>query len=191
MLPEQDAVVATTAATAEMQAILDAVWAHLLPALGASTPDAAPQAELASRLAELELPAYRAEPAPSDWAPWLPQPFTVSGASDGELTLTAVGVGRDDAGPRITVEEAENALSLAVGTSGWTVSTPVDRSGTGIPVAAAGGWVDPKTLRVEVIFLETPHRLDVVCSLDDRRASVGWRVPPLGGTHLQELRSPV
>ena len=35
VLPEQDAVIATTAATENMQGILDAVWAHLLPAMTA------------------------------------------------------------------------------------------------------------------------------------------------------------
>ncbi len=191
VLPEQDAVVATTAATTEMQAMLDAMWTHLLPALGAAAPDAGPQAQLAARLAGLGLPPYQAGASPADWAPWLSQPFAVSAANDEQLTLTAVRVERDGSEPRVTLEEAENALTVAVGTDGWTVSTPEDRSGKPIPVAAAGGWADPKTLRVEVIFLETPHRLDLVCSLDDRRARVDWRLPRLGGSHLQELRSPV
>ncbi len=34
VLPEQDTVVATTAATLDMQAVLDALWEHLLPGLG-------------------------------------------------------------------------------------------------------------------------------------------------------------
>ena len=37
---------------------------------------------------------------------------------------------------------------------------------------SAGGWARPNSLRVEVIFLETPHRMDIDCSLDDRRAVV-------------------
>jgi CubicO group peptidase (beta-lactamase class C family) len=38
ILPEQDTVVATTAYTLDMQAVLDALWAHLLPGLGTAPP---------------------------------------------------------------------------------------------------------------------------------------------------------
>ena len=34
VLPEHDVVIATTADTERMQAVLDAVWEHLLPAFG-------------------------------------------------------------------------------------------------------------------------------------------------------------
>ena len=56
VLPEQDTVVAITAATWDMQAVLDALWAHLLPGLGASG-DGAAQEELSARLTRLALPA--------------------------------------------------------------------------------------------------------------------------------------
>src|SRR6202451_4371322 len=38
ILPEQDTVVVTTAYTTDMQAVLDAMWAHLLPSLGTAAP---------------------------------------------------------------------------------------------------------------------------------------------------------
>ncbi|MBV9355185.1 MAG: beta-lactamase family protein, partial [Chloroflexi bacterium] len=51
VLPDQDAVVAITAATDDMQAILDALWTHLLPGLGETTPDGGSvQPELQARL---------------------------------------------------------------------------------------------------------------------------------------------
>jgi CubicO group peptidase (beta-lactamase class C family) len=214
VLPEQDAVIVTTTATRDMQAILDAAWEHLLPALGESAPDAGPQAQLTSRLAGLELPAYRADAQPADWEPWLSAPFKVASADpQTDPSLTTISVQRTDAGLQVTLSEAhnavnpvdtalspadntvnpvDNALSLAVGTRGWTVSTPADALGNGIPIAAAGGWSNQKTLRLEVIFLETPHRMDIVCSLDDRCATAAWRLAPLGGVHLiKDLRSPL
>jgi len=57
-------------------------------------------------------------------------------------------------------------------------------------VAASGGWLDDHTLRVEVIFLETPHRMDIACSLQRRTAEAVWRVPPLFQTRLERLHSP-
>jgi CubicO group peptidase (beta-lactamase class C family) len=196
VLPDEDTVFASTASTQDMQAVLDAVWAHVLPALGRSAsggnPDA--QKQLTARLTELELPAYQADGQPADWEPWLRGPFAAApaeGSSQTPPTLTSIGLERNGAGWQVTLSEADNALSAPVGTHGWTVSTPADRSGKVIPVAAAGGWSDPKTLRVEVIFLETPHRMDILCSLDDRSASAAWRLAPLGALHLQDLRSPI
>ena len=40
ILPEHETVVVTTASTLDMQAMLDAMWTHLLPGLGTTAPDA-------------------------------------------------------------------------------------------------------------------------------------------------------
>ena len=65
VLPEQDAVIATTAATENMQGILDAAWAHLLPAMNASTVHPSPVGqELTDRLSRLRLEPLRAQHAP-------------------------------------------------------------------------------------------------------------------------------
>ena len=194
VLPEQDAVIVTTASTLDMQAILEAVWAHLLPALAESDGDAGVQTALATRLAELELPAYRAEPEPRDWTSWQSDPFRVvydDSVPHPVRTLTLIGVHDTRPGVQVSLNEAENAVSLDVGTKGWSVSTPADASGKTIPIASAGGWPDPTTLHVEVIFLETPHRIDIECSLEDRTARATWRVPPLNDFKVSSLRSPL
>jgi CubicO group peptidase (beta-lactamase class C family) len=193
ILPEHDTVIATTASTREMQAMLDSVWTHVLPALDRSTDNSSLQDALAARLSALELPAYQAQAEPSDWAAWSSAPFEVSYADSDmpvEPSLTSVRVQNGGSGLELRLGENGNALTLGVGTRGWTTSTPVDSFGKTIPVASAGGWSDPNTLRVEVIFLETPHRMDIECSLDDRRACVSWRLPPLGGFKLAELHCP-
>jgi hypothetical protein len=189
ILPQQDAVVVTTASTLDMQAVLDAMWAHLLPALGRPSADERSQTELASRLENLELAANQADPEPSDWEAWLREPFRVPSADGGTL-LTSVEVLRASETWHVRLNQPENALSVPVGTRGWTLSAAPEVSGKQVPVAASGGWSDQKTLRVEVIFLETPHRMDILCSLDDRCATAAWRLPPLGSSQLQDLRSP-
>jgi hypothetical protein len=42
----------------------------------------------------------------------------------------------------------------------------------------------------EVIFLETPHRMDITCSLPRRSAEAGWRHPPLTPSRLKQLHCP-
>ena len=81
-------------------------------------------------------------------------------------------------------------MTFAVGSGEWLVSEPPDAHGDVVPVAASGGWLDEQTLIVEVIFLETPHRMDIVCSLPARTADASWRVTPLDGGRLQTLHRP-
>jgi hypothetical protein len=165
------------------------MWTHLHPALGRASTDIDAQEQLACRLGGLELPAFHAAASPVDPEPWLRQPFRVQ-STDPHTTLTSLQLQRSDAAYDVTLNEPDNALSFAIGTHGWTVSTPVESSGKVIPVAASGGWSAQGALQLEVIFLETPHRMDVVCSLDDRCARASWRLPPLGSPQLQDMRSP-
>ena len=89
-------------------------------------------------------------------------------------------------------------ISLIEPANALTVPSPpcrtgfdhADRTGATIPVAASGGWLDDHTLRAEIIFLETPHRMDITCSLPGRTAQAAWRHPPLSPSKLQHLHCP-
>jgi CubicO group peptidase (beta-lactamase class C family) len=199
ILPEQDTVIVTTAYTLDMQAVLDAMWAHLLPGLGTVSPGAgAAHDQLSSRLARLELPAYSGPAysgvtAPADWDPWTSGPFTIAISTAGTQVqpfLTSVEVAPRAGGWQISLIEPANALTFPVSAGAWTVSDHADRNGETIPVAASGGWLDDRTLRAEVIFLETPHRMDITCSLNGRTAEAVWRHPPLTPSKLQHLHCP-
>ncbi|GAB3251110.1 serine hydrolase domain-containing protein [Nocardioides dilutus] len=191
VLPEQDAVVAITGGTEAMQTVLDHVWEHLLPGLDAAEPDEDAQPKLEERLRGLGLPTPDAEPGPAQWDDWLAAPFTVTPTGGGMgAALTAVALGRAAGRLEVTISEPDNTLTFAVGTGEWLVSTPLDVHGDGVPVAAAGGWLDDQTLRVEVIFLESPHRMDLVCSLPARTAAATWRATPLDGGWLRNLHRP-
>jgi len=201
ILPEQDAVIVTTAYTLDMQAMLDAVWTHLLPGLGTASPGtASAHDQLGARLARLELPASPGAPAPRDWDAWTSGPFTITASTADTQTelflppsgtsLTSIEVAPQAGGWQISLTEPGNALTLPVGSGGWAVSDHPDRHGDTIPVAASGGWLDGQRMRAEVIFLETPHRMDITCSLPGRTADAVWRHPPIGPSKLQDLRCP-
>jgi CubicO group peptidase (beta-lactamase class C family) len=201
VLPEHDAVIVTTACTVDMQVMLDAMWTHLLPGFATGSPGtAAAYDELSARLAGLELPASPGAPAPVDWDPWTSGPFTVTAStgdaraqpflSPPEKFLTIIEVTPRAGGWQISLVGPDNALTFPVGAEGWVVSAHADSQGNTVPVAASGGWLDQQTLRAEVIFLETPHRIDITCSLAGRAADAAWRLPPLGASGFQDLRCP-
>jgi CubicO group peptidase (beta-lactamase class C family) len=192
VLPEQDAVVAITGGAEAMQAVLDHVWEDLLPGLGAAEPDEHAQSDLAERLSGLSLPPTQAEPGPARWEDWTAAPFTGTPTADGAAWTapTSCAVGRTGGGLEIAISEPDNALTFPVGTMEWLVSEPQDAHGDAVPVAASGGWLDDRTLLVEVIFLESPHRMSIVCSLPARTAEATWRGTPLDGGRLGTLHRP-
>jgi CubicO group peptidase (beta-lactamase class C family) len=191
VLPERDAVVAITGGTEAMQAVLDHLWEHLLPGLGAGGPDDAAQPDLDKRLAGLRLPACAARPGPPRWEDWTGGPFPAAPGAEGVTApLTSVALRDVSSGLEVTVTEPANAITFPVGAGDWLVSAPPDRHGDPVPVAASGGWLDDRTLRVEVIFLESPHRMDITCSLPARTAAAAWRLVPLDGGRLDTLHRP-
>jgi CubicO group peptidase (beta-lactamase class C family) len=160
ILPEQDVVLALTAATEDMQAVLDAAWTHLLPAFSGTGDGDAADAALAERLGDLRLPASEAGAA----APSAAAPRTWTGAG---LRAT-----RTDDG--VVLTDPQVSLTLPVGGPGWTV---VEGDGSAPPVAVSGGWRGDGA-RLDLAFLESPHRL-----LVDLDASGGitirWGTMPL------------
>jgi CubicO group peptidase (beta-lactamase class C family) len=190
VLPDHDTVVATTARTEQLQAVLDALWAELLPGLG-SGGDPATEEQLVRRLAGLHLPACTGEAAPPSWEPWLADRFAADrGTTGSHSALVSVEVRRDGDRSVLVLREPDDELAVPLGAGDWAVSEPVDRQGHVVPVAASGGWTDADTLRAAVVFLETPHRLDVTISLAGRTACAVWPHPPLGRDRLDALRSP-
>jgi CubicO group peptidase (beta-lactamase class C family) len=188
VLPEYDAVVAITAGTENMQGILDAVWAHVLPAFGApdapGTGDAAAGADaaLAKRLAQLRLPAHVAAVHPR--GPWPDAAIMLTpagGVCEALPSLRGVRV-TDQA---VTLSEDTLSVELRPADGDWHVTDGP------VPAAASGGWTASDTLAIDVIFLETPHRLSLTCSLGDRTFRARWHTHPLRADgSLSRLRSP-
>jgi CubicO group peptidase (beta-lactamase class C family) len=211
ILPEQDAVVVMTSETLDMQRMLDMVWKHLLPAFDGAAADAGTarqaDASLARRLRELAVPPCAgAAPTGQEAAERIPADgLELSAGDDEPIALLRLEQDPDEAGGlgglRLVV--TENAvqdepfeagyegfpqgtftLRLRPG-GGWSVSAPDE-----IPTAVSGGWVDADTLRFDVLFLETPHCLQVTCDLARRTVESHYRHPPLRVSALSRVRAP-
>ena len=186
VLPEHDVVVATTACTEQMQAVLDVLWSELLPGLsGAASGDASDDAGLARRLAGLSVPACPASSGSGRSGSW-----TLPVTAAEKVHLESVELSSTAAGMTLTLVEVGNRITVPVGSGEWSVTEPTDTSGDAVPVAASGGWADGGTFRAEVLFLETPHRLDLALDVDRGTADARWRLVPLGDTALADLHCP-
>ncbi|MFF3906290.1 serine hydrolase domain-containing protein [Streptomyces sp. NPDC001848] len=184
VLPEHDAVIATTAATERMQQLLDAVWNHLLPAFGPAplTDRDDEDKALQHRLDRLALPPVTAdrEPALRSGIRLTPE----GGHCPAQPTLTAVEVTREDGTWRLTLVEGDDRLVLPLPGSTWAVEEDP------LPTATSGGWTTQDTLSADVLFLETPHRLTITGTPATGTFTAHWHTTPLHAGPLSRQRAP-
>jgi len=193
VLPERDVVVATTAAAQDMQAVLDALWTHLLPALtdapSGTGPETATPAEerLTTRLANLELPAVPTGVEPGPGSPWDAATLRLADGS-GLRGIESVELRREGGRWLLDVRAWDGELSASVGVGSWAVTDP----GDGIaPVAVSAGWPDAGHAVLELALLETPHRLQLRGDLATGTLEAGWHTEPLGGISLVSMQRPL
>jgi hypothetical protein len=168
ILPEADAVVAITSQSPDMQDVLDALWTHLLPALTAETG-----------------PAGAWSPPPAE----LPRPPARGPVGEFTAATFRPGAGNELAALH-TVELRADALVLTDDGPELTAALGVpDAWTTDGPWATAYAWVDGR-LAVDLVFVETPHRLHL--SLDPAAGTfeARWQTEPLGRVRLAKLRMP-
>lgn len=169
VLPEQDAVVVLTSEAEQMQPLLDAVWAHLIPALTGPAVAAAEDERLTERLHALGLPVDGAGAAPAD--DW----------------VAARAVVADDAGWALTLTSGDRTVRVGCGDGAWRrtqVSLGPDRD---LVVEGHGRWSDPGTFVADLVFVPTPHRMTVTFTPEDERSAARWWAVPLIGPPLANL----
>jgi hypothetical protein len=155
----------TTGETESMQAVLDAVWAHLVPAFD-SPSTAGDDDRLASRLASLALPPEGA------------------GTYPGDDRITACGLTEQPGGWALTVAAASYRMEIRCADRQWQRTSVPVRNGLGLVVEAQGRWTDPETFTAELVFVHTPHRMTVSYTPRTGSSSARWRTVPLGATSL-------
>jgi CubicO group peptidase (beta-lactamase class C family) len=188
VLPEHDVVIASTGGTEQMQAVLDTFWTHLLPGLDRRTGDDSAHDGLVRRLGSLQLAPCPGEAVPADHRAWDAAHQQVT--DGGGLPTTVVSVETQWAadGWRLVLVEPDDRLAVRFSPGEWLSSTPAtERDGLGVPVAASGGWYGD-TLRAEVVFLESAHRMDV--EVGPESATASWRTQPFHNPPLRDLRCP-
>ncbi len=193
VLPEQDSVVAITGASIDMQAVLDAAWEHLLPALSGdpSTSDDAVRADadLADRTASLTLPTVLGSAEPDDRNRWDRAAFVVHPGDGVPSGLNQVQVSHDGRRWRFSLDEPDGSVVADLGTSGWRTTEHASAT-TLLPVATTGGWQSDGTLEAVLALLETPHSVRLRLDPATGTADVRWVTAPLHGSPLSRCAAP-
>jgi CubicO group peptidase (beta-lactamase class C family) len=184
VLPEQEAVIAITSETSNMQGELDLVWQHLLPALknGPLPSDAGTQQRLRTTLAGLALPPVAGQTVS-------PARLRVSGRTyqleRNDLGIQNVTLSFENSACAFTAQSERGTHLLSCGMQQWhrgetnLPGTPPRLLAGGAPskntrsqVSASGAWKDASTFAMLWRYHETPHHDQVECRFEGDRIQI-------------------
>jgi CubicO group peptidase (beta-lactamase class C family) len=178
VMPDQDAVLAITSETHDMQAIMTQVWEILLPNMtkGPLAQDAKAHTTLKQKLATLTL-------LPPVAAPASPLASTLSGKTyklkENTLNLEKASFSFRKNSCTFTVKDSKGEHTIVCGFNHWEkgeTQMPGDppkfvplkntMDTAKVKVAAVGTWKDPDTFVMTWNFYETPHSDIVTCHFE-------------------------
>ncbi len=186
VMPDQDAVIAITSESNNMQSQLDLVWEHLLPAMKEKPlPAARPsQARLQQTLSSLALTPLKGQASSLTASRVSRQTFKLQ---ENELGLQSASFAFRDEGCLFTLRGAQGEYPIACGIEKWQrgetalpgtpprlVSGGAPRSGTPSKVAASGTWKDDNTFEMLWRYYETPHHDTVTCRFDGDKVTIAF-----------------
>ncbi len=153
VMPEQDAVLAIISGVRDMQAVLDKVWEHLLPAMQPEELPANPQAygELRDKLATLSLPLPKGQPLSPRAEQWSGKAYKLE-SNDLKLESVAIEFGSERS--TLTLRDERGEHTVQAGCATWLKGTTGTREQGGEPVAACGAWTAADTYEVRVCYYE-------------------------------------
>ncbi len=174
ILPNEDAVIAITAETNNLQGVLNAVWSHVLPALQGEGLESEQTAavSLTQTLKSLALPMPVLESAS-------PTSAVISGKTysfpENTLKATAASLTFGKDGCLFKLHDNAGDHQVTCGINRWVeskttfASAPLKLTSTPTPgetqtrVAGSGTWADPNTFLMTWRFIETAHYETVTC----------------------------
>ena len=157
ILPEQEAVLTMISGVRDMQAVLDKVWEHLLPAMQPGALPADPQSynELCDKLGTLSLPRVKGQPASPAMQGWSGNKYQLK---SNDLKLESVAIQFGDKHSTLIIHDEHGEHSIQVGYSAWLKGTTAARGRSDERIAACGAWTAEDTYEVRICCSE-----DVYC----------------------------
>lgn len=195
VMPDQDAVIAITAGTPDMQAVLDLIWTHLLPAMAAKPlpPNDAAHEALQEKLQRLALPPVAAGTSPPAAAQAAGRPYRFTGKRAPLQAITFDFGPTEDA---CTVQDGHGEHRLILGHGAWTAAAtawiPFDAHSTvramQRPIAASGGWTAGDAYELRIHYTETPFCATASCKFAGDKVRLKLRVNvSFGPTEFPQL----
>jgi CubicO group peptidase (beta-lactamase class C family) len=161
VMPEFDTVVAITSGTGDLQGILNLVWDHIVPGLGAASlaADADSQRKLAEKLAGLGLRTQSGQPTSTmaDKVSGRVYAFAPNALHIDSVSLKTAG---DRAGVSVAFRIDDVDQRVQCGQGSWTAGALTLPSGEKVPVGVSGAWSSEDTYSLRLVRDRTPFSTD-------------------------------
>ncbi len=188
VMPEQDAVVAITSGTNNMQAVLNLVWDKLLPAMSSTalSDDEESYRKLQARLKELTLPTLKATDSgrPPEGGSGKTYSFPANGSK-----LETLGLEFEDKNGPVTLVCQFNGgekKRIACGHGEWKKGRLAIGQLPEQPAAACGAWTGNGEYTARICLYETPFVFTFRLRFDDKqlrfdaKQNVSFRLAKIG-----------
>ena len=170
ILPEQDAVIAITGGTPDMQAVLNLAWTHLLPAMSPTTlpEDSRAHEALTRALGRLTLPPPSGLTASALALQITGKWYNFTGKRS-PLRAVSFAFGSDQDICTVRDDHGEHQVVVgrgawAKGVTTWYLTHPHSTEHSTVqPVAASGAWMAGDVYEMKLYFNETPFCLTIGC----------------------------
>ncbi|MBV9863990.1 MAG: serine hydrolase [Abitibacteriaceae bacterium] len=181
VLPEQDAVVAITAGTGDLQGVLNVVWDHLLPAMQPTSLPAneAAHHQLQATLASLTMPLPEGS-ATSSAAAGMGQEFHFP-ANEQKLESVKLEANPDSNATVLTLRVDGTEQHIPCGYRSWQKSRVSYGSFTDQPVAAGGAWTADGAYTARLCLYETATSIMLTLRGGEDTLNVDVTYQPGGG----------
>lgn len=191
VLPEQDAVIAITSGLGDMQAVLNEVWEHLLPAMGVDPlpADTGAEASLTETLQALKL-----DPPSEEAASPVEKDVTgiVYDLEENEAKLRSFSVRFEEEEAVMELEGEHGVHSVVCGRNAWKTGTTKLIMMADNDYAASMTWKDERTLKLTIRLTETPFYLTTECTFGEEGIHLAyWMNQSFEGKVVREIKGKV
>ncbi|WP_410511471.1 serine hydrolase [Paenibacillus sp. BR2-3] len=161
VLPEQDAVIAITSGTNDMQGVINAVWEHLLPAMQPEPISPFDASAAANTTAQLNL--LTIHPPTLQLSSSLEE--TISGKlyklDDNEQQWHSFSISFNNNEAAVTLQNALGEHIIHLGRGVWVESFAAILDGNLNRMMSSFTWITEDTLQLTLRFIETPYYVTV------------------------------
>jgi CubicO group peptidase (beta-lactamase class C family) len=153
VMPEQDAVLTMISGVQDMQAVLDKVWEHLLPAIQPEALPGDPRSynELCDKLAVLSLPLANGEASSPNADQWSGKTYKLE---SNHLQFESIAMQFGDKHSTLVIRDGRGDHQIRIGYSTWLKGTTDARGRGDEPIVACGAWTAEDAYEVRICSCE-------------------------------------
>lgn len=197
IMPDQDAIIAITAETADMQDEINLVWKYLLPSMHKEklVGNADMASALKQKLSSLALPLPEKKDNPSFATEISGKTFKLE---PNDRLIENISFRFTEDLCQVTLETDTASFNLSFGSGAWHNSQTTKpgpnllwyakANRVGLPpfqIAGSYSWQDDRTLELILRYIESPHTERMICQFDENIISVDIQnSPDYGSRHL-------